>query len=78
VRFVRGEISSTDLAAAAADSDPETGKKQDCEVSFYSAALARIVGDAAAAKAGLEHAISVCSPDNIEYHAAAAALAAAH
>jgi lipoprotein NlpI len=76
VRFVRGEISSADLAAAAGDPDPDTAAKQECEVSFYSAALARIVGEAATAKAGLEHARGICSPDNIEYHAAEAALAA--
>jgi lipoprotein NlpI len=72
VRFVRGEISAEDLAAAARDADPKIAGKQDCEVSFYSAAVARIAGDPAAAKAGLAHALAVCSPENIEYHAAAA------
>jgi len=72
VRFVRGEISADGLTAAASDPDPKTAAKQDCEVSFYSAALARISGDQAAAKTGLEHALGVCSPENIEYHAAAA------
>jgi lipoprotein NlpI len=76
VRFVRGEISSDDLAAAASDPDPDTAEKQACEVGFYSAALAGIAGDQAAAKAGFEHALGICSPDNIEYHAAGAALAA--
>ncbi len=60
------------LASQAADPDPGTAKKQDCEASFYSGALARVTGDAAAAKAGLEHAHDVCSPENIEYHAAQA------
>jgi lipoprotein NlpI len=72
VRFVRGEISADDLSTAASDPDPKTAGKQDCEVSFYAAALARIAGDAAAAKTGFEHALRVCSPENIEYHAAAA------
>jgi tetratricopeptide (TPR) repeat protein len=76
LRFVRGEISPEELTAAAADADPETARKQDCEASFYSGALARITGDAPTAKARFEHARSVCSPDNIEYHAAEAELAA--
>jgi lipoprotein NlpI len=71
VRLVRGEISSGELAAAA-DPDPKTAAKQDCEVSFYSAAVAGIAGDRAAAKAGFEHALRVCSPENIEFHAAGA------
>ncbi len=75
VRFIRGEISAEDLASQAADPDPTTAKKQDCEASFYSGALARITGDAASAKASLEHARDVCSPENIEYHAAQAQLA---
>lgn len=76
VRFVRGEISAADLATAAGDPDPKTAGKQDCEVSFYSGALALIAGDATTSKAGLEHAVSVCSSDNIEFHAAQALLAA--
>ena len=76
VRFLRGEISADDLIAAAADPDPKTARKQDCETSFYSGALAQIAGDPAAAKIRYEHAVSVCSPDNIEYHAAEAELAA--
>jgi lipoprotein NlpI len=75
VRFVRGEISSDDLAAAASDPDPKTAQKQDCEAGFYAAAVALIAGDQRSAKTGLEHALSVCSPDNIEYHAAAALVA---
>ena len=75
VRFVRGEISADELTAATADPDPDTARKQDCEASFYSGALARITGDAAAAKASLSHALNVCSADNIEYHAAEAELA---
>jgi lipoprotein NlpI len=75
VRFVRGEMSSEELATAAADPDPETARKQDCEASFYSGALAQIAGDQASATARYQHALSVCSPDNIEYHAAQAALA---
>jgi lipoprotein NlpI len=74
VRFVRGEISAEDLATQAADPDPETAKKQDCEASFYSGALARIGGDEASAKARFEHARDVCSPENIEYHATQAEL----
>ena len=72
VRFVRGEISAADLATAASDPDPKTAANQDCELNFYSAAVAAIGGDPAAAKAGLDHALRVCSPDNIEYHAARA------
>jgi len=72
VRFVRGEISADDLAAAAADPDPKTAGKQDCEVSFYSAAVALIASDPGSGKSGLTRALGVCSPDNIEYHAAAA------
>jgi lipoprotein NlpI len=72
VRFVRGEISVDDLTAAADDPDPDTARKQECEVGFYSAALAQIAGDQGAAKSGLEHALRLCSPDNIEYHAASA------
>jgi len=74
VRFVRGEISADDLKTAASDPDPQVAGKQDCEVSFYSAAVARIVGDQAAAKTGLEHARSACSPENIEFHATQALL----
>jgi lipoprotein NlpI len=76
VRFVRGEISADDLVGQAIDPDPATAQKQDCEASFYSGALARITGDAAAAKTRLEHARSVCSPDNIEYHAVEVMLSA--
>lgn len=76
IRFVRGEISAEDLAAAAANPDPDVTRKQDCEASFYSGAAARIAGDAATAEALFDHARNVCSPDNIEYHAAEAALAA--
>jgi lipoprotein NlpI len=72
VRFVRGEISAADLSAAAADPDPQTAGKQGCEVTFYTAELARIAGNQAAAKAGLEQALAQCSPDNIEFHAAQA------
>jgi lipoprotein NlpI len=75
VRFVRGEISAEELAGQAVDADPETAKKQECEVGFYTGMLARIVDDEASAKRELEHALSVCSPENIEYHAARAALA---
>ncbi|WP_395023211.1 hypothetical protein [Dongia sp.] len=75
VRFVRGEISAAELGAAAADPDPQTAGKQNCEVTFYTAALARISGDPAAASTGLEQALSLCSPDNIEFHAAQALLA---
>jgi lipoprotein NlpI len=76
VRFVRGELSSDDLAAAATDPDPKAAEKQDCEVRFYSAAVALIAGDQGAARSGLEQALSTCSPDNIEYHAAQALRAA--
>jgi lipoprotein NlpI len=76
VRYLRGQISAEDLAGLAADPDPETAKKQDCEASFYSGALARISGDEASAKSRLEHARGVCSPDNLEFHAAQAELAA--
>jgi lipoprotein NlpI len=75
VRFVRGEISPDDLATAAADPDPETARKQDCEASFYSGLLAKIAGDQASATVRYQHAVGVCSPDNIEFHAAQAALA---
>jgi len=75
IRFIRGEIAAQDLAAAAAaDPDPQAAKKRDCEASFYSGALARIAGDAATAKTQLEHAGSVCSQENLEYHAAKAEL----
>jgi lipoprotein NlpI len=74
VRFVRGEISAADLAAVADNPDPKTAGKQDCEASFYSGAVARIAGDENTAKARLEHAVSVCSSDNIESHAAQALL----
>jgi lipoprotein NlpI len=70
VHYLRGEISAEDLATQAADPDPETARKQDCEASFYSGALARIAGDEASAKPRLGHARSVCSPDNLEFHAA--------
>jgi lipoprotein NlpI len=76
VRFVRGEISIEELAGQAADPDPETARKQDCEASFYVGALARVAGDEAAARTRFEHAREVCSPENIEYHAALAALSA--
>ena len=72
IRFVQGEISADDLAAAAASPDPETAQKQDCEASFYGGAIA---DDGATARAQIEHARSVCSPDNIEYHAAEGMLA---
>jgi lipoprotein NlpI len=72
VQFVRGEIAAADLSAAAADPDPQTAGKQGCEVIFYTAELARIAGDQAAAKAGLDQALASCSPDNIEFHAAQA------
>jgi lipoprotein NlpI len=75
VRFVRGEVSAADLSALAADPDPATAQKQDCEASFYSGALARISGDEATAKARFEHARNICSAENIEYHAARAELA---
>jgi lipoprotein NlpI len=70
IRYIRGEISAQDLSGAAAG-DP----KQECEASFYSGAVARIAGDKAAAKTAFEHAQSVCSPENLEYHAAEAAAA---
>jgi len=73
IRFLRGEISADDLAAAAADPDPDIAGKQDCEASFYRGAVA---GDAAEAKLQYQHAVAVCSPDNLEYHAAQAALGA--
>jgi lipoprotein NlpI len=76
VRFVRGEISADDLAGQAIDPDPETARKQDCEASFYGGVLARIAGDRASAKTQFEHARGTCSPENIEYHAAQAELAA--
>ncbi len=75
VRFVRGEIPAAELSAAAADPDPQTAGKQACEATFYAAVLARISGDPAAARAGLEQAHDLCSPDNIEFHAAQALLA---
>jgi lipoprotein NlpI len=64
VRLVRGEISADDLRAAAKDPDPQTAGKQGCEVTFYSAVLARIAGDPAA-REGLAQARSLCSLDNI-------------
>lgn len=76
LRFLQGEISIDDLSTAVADVDPESAKKQDCEASFYSGALARIAGDDTTAKDRFEHARDTCSPDNIEYHAAEAELAA--
>ncbi|GAB2178681.1 tetratricopeptide repeat protein [Dongia sp. agr-C8] len=76
LRFVRGEISATELSAAAADPDPQTARRQNCEVTFYSAALARISGNPAAARAGLEQARDLCSADNIEFHAAQALVGA--
>ena len=39
-------------------------------------AVALIAGDRTTSKAGLEHAVSFCSADNIEFHAAQALLAA--
>ena len=69
IRFIRGEASTEELAAAVAG-DP----KQDCEAGFYSGAVAKISGDKAAAKTAFEHALTVCSPDNLEYHAAEAEL----
>jgi hypothetical protein len=75
IRFIRGEVSAEDLTAAAADPDPETAKKQDCEAGFYQGELARIAGDGNTANARFEHARHVCSPDNLEYHAAGAELA---
>lgn len=76
IRFVRGEISLNELAAAAASPDAEIAKKQDCEASFYTGAVARMDNDPNTAKARFEQASRVCSPDNLEYHAAAAELAA--
>jgi len=76
IGFIRGEVTPDALAAAATDPDAETARKRDCEASFYSGALSGIAGDPAAAKTRYQHALGVCSPDNIEYHAAAAALAA--
>ena len=70
IRFVRGEISAEDIAAAVAG-DP----KQDCEASFYSGAAARLAGDEPAAKTQFEHARAGCPRDNLEFHAAEAELA---
>ena len=73
--FVQGKMTEQDLASAAADPDPATAVRQDCEAAFYSGEAARIVGDAAAARTRLQHARDVCSPDNLEYRAAVAELA---
>jgi lipoprotein NlpI len=75
IRFIRGEISSEDLAASASNPDPEIAQKQDCELSFYQGVVAGIAGDHASAKTRFEHARSVCSPENLESHAAEAELA---
>jgi lipoprotein NlpI len=76
IRFFRGELDASGLAAAAADPDPTRNRGQVCEANFYSSELALLQGRKADARPLLEAAVSGCPYSFIEWDGANAELKA--
>jgi tetratricopeptide (TPR) repeat protein len=66
VRYYQGLISKEATLTAAADPNPNTAGRQNCEVAFYIGEVALIAGRTAEAKTSFRHALDICASGSVE------------